>query len=181
MPDETTPTAPSDLSTWGDERQRTIAWRDPHKTALAGLQLSGLQYVKAMADGSLPGSPISQLVGILPVSAEAGDVVFRCIADESFYNPVGIVHGSLVCALLDSATASAVHTLLPAGVGFTTVDIAVSYLRAVHAGEELTTHGWVTKPGSRICFAEADVTNAQGKIVAKASSSILVLRAEPGP
>jgi uncharacterized protein (TIGR00369 family) len=172
--------APSEMSTWGDERQRTISWRDPQKTAVAGLQLSGLQYVKAMADGSLPGSPISQLVGILPVSAEMGDVVFRCIADESFYNPVGIVHGSLVCALLDSATASAVHTLLPAGVGFTTVEISVSYLRAVHAGEELTTHGWVTKPGSRICFADADVTNAAGKMVAKASSSILILPAEPG-
>jgi uncharacterized protein (TIGR00369 family) len=161
---------------WGEERHRTLSWCDPHKTAAAGLQLSGMQYVKAMADGSLPRSPISQLVGIEPVSVGQGDVVFSCIADESFYNPVGIVHGSLVCALLDSATATAVHTTLPPAVGFSTIQISVSYLGIVRAGDVLRAHGWVTKAGGRVCFAEADVRNDSGKLVAQATSSLLLTK-----
>jgi uncharacterized protein (TIGR00369 family) len=159
---------------WGEERSRTVTWHDPGATALAGLRMPGIAYITAMAAGVLPPSPIGQLVGMTLVSAVEGDVVFGCVADESFYNPVGTVHGGLVCTLLDSATASAVHSMLPPGRAFTTIDLNVSYLRAVRAGDELRAHGWVSKPGSRVCFAEADVRTPDGKLVAKASSSLLV-------
>lgn len=159
---------------WGEQRERTVSWHDPGPTALAGLRMPGIAYITAMAAGALPPSPIGELVGLSLVSAVEGDVVFRCVADESFYNPVGVVHGGLVCTLLDSATASAVHSTLPPGRAFTTIDLSVSYLRAVRAGDELLTHGWVSKPGSRVCFAEADVRTPGGKLVAKASSSLLV-------
>lgn len=169
------PTATAaDTAGWGELRERTVQWHDPSPTAAAGLARSGLDYIHAMARGELPSSPIGQLVGMELVSAAEGDVVFRCVADESFYNPVGIVHGGLACTLLDSATATAVHTTLPAGVAFSTIELSVSYLRAVRAGDVLLTHGWLTKPGSRVCFAEADVRNSDGKVVAKASSSLLV-------
>lgn len=159
---------------WGEPRSRTVTWHDPAATATAGLRMPGIAYITAMAAGALPPSPIGELTGLSLVSAVEGDVVFRCVADESFYNPVGIVHGGLVCTLLDSATASAVHSTLPPGRAFTTIDLNVSYLCAVRAGDELLAHGWVTKPGSRVCFAEADVRTPDGKLVARASSSLLV-------
>ncbi len=159
---------------WGDLRERVVRWHDPRPTAAVGLGLTGLDYITAMAEGQLPNSPIGALVGLELVSAAPGDVVFACVADESFANPVGIVHGGLACTLLDSATASAVHATLGPGFAFTTIDLSVSYLRAVQVGEALQAHGWVTKPGRRVCFAEADVRNAAGMVVARASSSLLV-------
>ncbi len=85
------------------------------------------------------------------------------------------MHGGLVCTLLDSALGCAGHTLLPAGVGYTSVEIKVSYLRAVTPGNgTLVAHGWVTKPGRRVIFVEGDVRDAAGKVVATASGTCLV-------
>ena len=69
------------------------------------------------------------------VEAEVGRAVFTCTPDESVYNPIGAVHGGLVCTLLDSAAGCALHTTLPQGKGYTSVEIKVSYLKAVRAGE----------------------------------------------
>jgi uncharacterized protein (TIGR00369 family) len=86
------------------------------------------------------------------------------------------VHGGLVCTLLDSAAGSAVQSTLPAGVSYTSIEIKVNYLRPVHAQSgRLLAHGWVTKPGRRVAFAEADVRDADGKLVATASSTCLVM------
>lgn len=173
-------TAPTDDArgrtqhSWGERRERVVAWHDPRATAAAGLQLSGLEYIRAMAGGALPPSPIGQLARLELMSVREGDIVFRCVADESFVNPVGIVHGGLACTLLDSATASAVHSMLPAATAFTTIDLSVSYLRAIQPHDLLVAHGWVTKPGSRVFFAEADVRTIDDKLVARATSSLLV-------
>lgn len=164
----------TDQTGWGQRRERVVTWHDPRPTAAAGLRMPGLDYIRAMAEGALPTSPIGQLTRLELVSVSEGDVVFRCVADESFVNPVGIVHGGLACTLLDSATATAVHSLLPAGTAFTTIDLSVSYLRAMQPHDLLVVHGWVTKPGSRVCFAEADVRTVDDKLVARATSSLLV-------
>lgn len=88
---------------------------------------------------------------------------------------MGVVHGGLLCTLLDSAAPGAVHSTLPAGVGFTSIEIKVSYLRSVRAGDVLLAHGWVTKPGSRIASAEADVRDSNDRLVATASSTLLLI------
>lgn len=160
---------------WGDPRSRTVRWHDPAPTALEGLSRPGLAYLQAMLDGELPPSPIAALVGLEPVSVTDGEVRFRCRPDESFYNPVGTVHGGLLCTLLDSAAACAVHSTLPAGVGFTSVELKTSFLRSVQAGDELEVRGWVVKRGRRICFAEAEVRDGAGRSVATGSSSVLVV------
>ncbi|NMN97028.1 PaaI family thioesterase [Antrihabitans stalactiti] len=170
-------TSPS-LETWGAERSRTVTWNDPMPTIAAGLTMSGLDYLTAMLDGRLPASPIGRLVGIEGVSVSRGDVVFRCVPDESAYNPVGLIHGGLISTLLDSATASAVHSTLDAGVAFTTLELKVSFMRPVHAGQVLLAHGWVTKPGSRVSFAEADIRDADDRLVATASSTLLIQRVQ---
>lgn len=161
---------------WGEPRSKTVSWYDPMRTLESGQQLSGLEYLTAMAEGQLPPAPISGLFDMRPTSVSYGDVVFTCTPDESTYNPIGVVHGGLACTLLDSAAACAVHTTLPAGVGYTSAEIKVSYLRPIHAQSgELTAHGWVVKPGKRAAFAEADLRDADGKVLATASTTCMIL------
>ncbi|MDO9408989.1 PaaI family thioesterase [Patulibacter sp.] len=174
---DTTPPQVGDPSSWGPERSRTITWHDPVPTAQVGLQMSGLDYLNAMGDGGLPQSPIAKLINLEGVTASEGEIVFRCVPDESTYNPLGIVHGGLICTALDSAAGCAVHTTLPAGVGYTSTEIKVNYMRPVMGGTELTIRGWVTKPGRRIAFAEAEIRDPAGKLVANATSTLLILNA----
>ena len=106
---------------------------------------------------------------------EEGRVEFGCTLDESVYNPIGVVHGGLVCTLLDTVAGCAVHTTLPQGFAYTSIELKVNYLRAVHATSgPLTAIGRVVKPGRRVAFAEGEVLDAQGRTVATASSSLLV-------
>jgi uncharacterized protein (TIGR00369 family) len=86
-----------------------------------------------------------------------------------------VVHGGLVCTLLDTVAGCAVHTTLPAGFGYTSIELKVNYLRAVHlTSGPLTAVGTVVKPGRRVAFAEGEVYDAAGKVVATATSSLLV-------
>ncbi|HEV7580688.1 MAG TPA: PaaI family thioesterase [Mycobacterium sp.] len=109
------------------------------------------------------------------VDAEDGQITFSCTPDASMYNTLGIVHGGAVCTLLDTVTGRALHTTLPAGVGYSTVEIKVNYLKAVTvASGMLTAVGTVVKAGSRIGFTEAKVRDASGKLVATASSTLRI-------
>lgn len=155
-------------------RSKTVSWQDPQLLAAAGRTLSGLEFLRQMAIGELPGPPIAELFGMTITSVEPGDVVFGCEPDESTYNPLGVVHGGLACVLLDTVAGCAVHTTLPAGVGYTSLEIKVNYLRPIHAGTALTVHGWVTKPGRRAAFAEGDLRDGDGAVLATASSTCLV-------
>lgn len=157
-------------------RSRTISWHDPLVLAGVGRTMSGLDFLRKMADRTLPAPPIAELLGMTIDSVEPGDVVFRCVPDESTYNPIGVVHGGLACALLDTVAGCAVHTTLAAGVGYTSLEIKVNYLRPTHGGLDLVAHGWVTKPGRRAAFAEADIRDAAtGAVLATASSTCLVM------
>jgi len=128
-----------------------------------------------MADGVLPQPPIAGLLQFDLIDVEPGRAVFSCIPDESAYNPIGAIHGGLVCTLLDSVTGCAVHTTLPKGKGYTSVEIKVNYLRAVRLSSgPLTATGTVVKSGSRVGFAEGVVTDASGAVVATATSTLLI-------
>jgi uncharacterized protein (TIGR00369 family) len=104
-----------------------------------------------------------------------GEVEFTGTPDESVSNPIGVVHGGYVCTMLDSALGCAVHTTLPVGTTYTSIEIKVNYLRAVHGGMELVASGRVTQPGRRVAFAEGEVRDASGKVLATAQSSFLVM------
>ena len=137
--------------------------------------MSGIDYMHAVMKGELPGPPIAATMQFELVEAEVGRAVFTCTPDESVYNPIGAVHGGLVCTLLDSAAGCALHTTLPQGKGYTSVEIKVSYLKAVRASSGLlTATGTVVKAGSRVGFTEATVTDGSGALVATASSTLLV-------
>ena len=169
-------TAEPATAPWGEPRQKTITWYEPLAAAEQGKALSGLDHLRAIMSGHLPPPPIAAHFDFGLVAAEPGDVTFVCTPDESAYNPIGLVHGGLVCTLLDSVTGCAVQSTLPAGVGYTSIEIKVSYLRPVHGHTgELRAHGWVTKPGRRVAFAEGDVRDSDGKVVATASSTCLIM------
>lgn len=157
-------------------RQKTITWEDPLATAAAGATLTGLEFMRRVAAGEVPAPPIARLMGFDIAEVGEGDVTFVGTPDESVYNPIGMVHGGYVCTMLDSALGCAVHTTLPAGVAYTSIEIKVNYLRAVHADAgELRVRGRVTKPGRRVAFADGDVRDASGRILATAQSSLLII------
>jgi len=168
-------TTRSTPDSWGEPRTRTVEWHDPLITAAGALERSGLETMQAIRDGVLPPPPIAKLVQMGITALEEGRAEFTCDVDESVYNPIGVVHGGLVCTMLDTVAGCAVHTTLPAGVGYTSIELKVSYLRAVHASSgPLTAIGRVVKPGRRVAFAEGEVLDAAGRTVATASSSLLV-------
>lgn len=164
---------------WGEPRQRTVTWHDPEVLARSGAGLTGLEFMQAISDGRLPMPPIASLFDMRGDEVAEGRISFRCTPHESAYNPIGAVHGGLVCTLLDSVLGCAVHTTLPAGFGYTSIEIKVSYLRGVTVRSgELLAVGRVTKPGRRVAFAEGEVTDASGRTVATGSSSLLVFPLE---
>jgi uncharacterized protein (TIGR00369 family) len=168
-------TKTADRNDWGPQRSRTVTWHDPGPSTAKGLTMAGIDYLQAMIDGELSPPPISGLLRFDVVSAEPGRVVFTCQPDESAYNPIGAIHGGLVCTLLDSVTGCAVHSTLPQGKGYTSVEIKVNYLKAVRLSSgQLTATGTLVKSGSRVGFAEGVVTDASGAAVATATSTLLI-------
>ncbi len=158
-------------------RQKTITWQDPLTSAELGRTMAGLDFLRAMAEGSIPGPPIAAHLGMRLDSVAEGEVVFTLTPDESLYNPIGSVHGGVAATALDSALACAVHSTLPAGVGYTSVELKISFVRAITAGAgELRALGRVIKSGSRIAFAEGELRDGQGRLLATASTTCLVIR-----
>jgi uncharacterized protein (TIGR00369 family) len=160
---------------WGPQRSKTVSWHSPGPSTARGLAMPGLHYLQAMVDGELPPPPISGLMDFALVAVDHGRVVFTCRPDESAYNPIGAVHGGLVCTLLDSVAGCALHSTLPAGKGYTSIEIKVNYLKAVRLDSGLlTATGTVVKAGSRVGFTEGVVTDGRGTTIATASSTLLV-------
>jgi uncharacterized protein (TIGR00369 family) len=144
-------------------------------TAAGALRRSGLQTMQGHPRRRPASPPIAMLMQMDITGLEEGRVEYTCTVDESVYNPIGVVHGGLVCTMLDTVAGCAVHTTLPAGVGYTSIELKVNYLRAVHASSApLTAIGRVIKPGRRVAFAEDEVLDAAGRSVATASSPLLV-------
>jgi uncharacterized protein (TIGR00369 family) len=158
-----------------DRRTRTFSWSDPAQHAgLAGSR-SGLELLQAMAAGELPPPPIMSLIDIVSLEAEEGSVTVRLDPQEFHYNPLGSMHGGVYATLLDTAAACSVHTTLPAGVGYTSLDLNVKFLRPVTlATGRITCRGTVLQRGRRTALAEARLTDAQGKLLAHATSSCLI-------
>ncbi|HVQ97615.1 MAG TPA: PaaI family thioesterase [Mycobacterium sp.] len=165
----------ADGSGWGAPHSRSINWRDPMATRAAAASMPGLEYWRSVADGHLPPPPIGELFAMRVAEVEHGRIRFTCTPDGSMYNPLGTVHGGTVCTLLDTAVGCALHTTLPQRVGYTSVEIKVSYLKQITlASGELTAVGTVVKAGSRIGFTEGSVTDSSGALVATATSTLLI-------
>jgi uncharacterized protein (TIGR00369 family) len=158
-------------------RTRSFSWEDPAATAEAGLKLPGLQYITAIAAGALPPPPIAQLLGFEIVEAEEGRAVFAMEPAEWMYNPIGMVHGGVAATILDSCMGCAVHTTLDAGVGYTTTDLQVRYIRAMaEATGRVLAEGRVVHGGRRTATAEGRLfVEADERLIAHASTGCVIL------
>ena len=150
---------------------------DPVDVARLGLQMDGMEYIRAVFRGEMPAPPISELVGFRGVEAEPGRAVFELEPGPQHYNPIGSVHGGVALTLLDSAMGCAVHTLLEAGVGYTTLEVKTNFVRPITAGTGLVRcEGTVLHLGSRVATAEGRLTDPAGKLLAHGTTTCLILR-----
>ena len=160
-----------------NERRRTFTWDDPAVGLSAARTLSGLDYLRAMQRGELPGPPIAATLDFGIAEIEEGRVVFTVIPMEYHYNPIGMVHGGLAATLCDSAMGCAVHSTLPAGTAYTTIELKVNYIRALTKETGLIRcEGKTIAVGGRIATAEARMTDAAGTLYAHATTTCLVIR-----
>jgi uncharacterized protein (TIGR00369 family) len=168
--------SPAIPESWGPPQTKVVQWFDPSQSAAAVPTLSGLEFLRAILNRELPPPPIAGLFDMSLTVVEVGKVVFECEPGESAYNPIGTVHGGLMCTLLDSASACAIQTTLEPGFAYTSIDLNVSFLRSVTTQSgRLRATGMVTKPGRRVAFASAEITDSAGKVVASATTSCLVM------
>lgn len=159
-------------------RTRSFAWSDPAEHAALLGRRSGLELLQAMSRGELPPPPVMQLIGIEDFIAEEGTVTVVLRPQEFHYNPLGTVHGGMLSTVLDTAAACSVHTTLPAGVGYTSLDLNVKFLRPATIGSGLlTTTGSVLQRGRRTALAEARTTDEAGKLIAHATSTCMIFEA----
>ena len=165
------------LHGWGATQSKTVTWHDPAALTAAAATLPGREFLQAILDGRLPPPPMAALIDAEPVAVGEGEAVFRCKPDESTYNPLGMVHGGLLCTLLDTAAGCAVQTLLPAGSGYASIELKVSFLKPLRASTgEIEARGRALKVGRRIAFAEAHARDQSGELVGHATTSLAINR-----
>jgi uncharacterized protein (TIGR00369 family) len=157
-------------------RSRTLEWSDPVATAAAGAQMSGLDYLRAVIAGELGRPPISITMNMAVVELDDGRAVFSGEPGEEHYNPIGVVHGGYAATILDSALGCAVHTTLPAGVGYTSLGLEVKYLRPISRDTgRVLCEGTVVHRGRKQATAEARLTAENtGKLLATGTSTLMI-------
>ena len=158
------------------ERALTVRWEDPLALAAAGRAVSGIEFLRAIRDGKLPHPPIAQLMGFRLVEVEPGHAVFECVPGEQHYNPIGVVHGGLAMTLLDSAMGVCIHTRMPLGGGYTTLEAKTNLVRAISDKTgRLRAIGRLVHLGNRIATAEGRLEDSSGKLYAHATTTCIVL------
>jgi len=158
-------------------RTRTYSWQDPLATARAARGLSGLEFLRKIIAGELPPPPIANTLDYRLLEVDEGRAVFGFTPAEIHYNPIGMVHGGIACTLLDSAMGCAVHTVLPAGAGYTTLEVKVNMLRAIGKDSGfLRAEGKLVHAGKSTAVAEGRLVDAQGRLHAFATTTCMILR-----
>jgi len=136
---------------------------------------TGLDLLRGVMTGDLPSAPISDTLDFFLAEVEPGRVVFQGNPQSAFYNPIGSVHGGWVATLLDSCVGCAVHSMLPAGKGYTTVELKVNFVRAVTPDiGPLRAEGKIINLGGRIGTAEGRLTDTAGRLYAHATTTCLI-------
>jgi uncharacterized protein (TIGR00369 family) len=143
--------------------------------------MSGLDFVRGIFDGRLPAPPIMQNVEPFDSTAEIGHVVFHSVPGFRHYNPIGSVHGGYAAILLDSAMGLAVHSALPAGTGYTTLEFKISFIKGMTEDTgPVRSEGKTLSVGRRAATAEARITDAKGRLLAHATTTCLVFEIPKG-
>jgi uncharacterized protein (TIGR00369 family) len=156
-------------------RSRTFSWSDPTAHLPELPRRSGLELLLAVEAGELPPPPVMQMLGIDGFEVTPGSVTVLLTPQEFHYNPLGTVHGGVLATLLDTAASCSVHSVLPAGTGYTTLDLTTKFLRPVTvASGRLRCTGTVLSQGRRTALGEARLTDEAGRLAAHATASCLL-------
>ena len=155
---------------------RTYEYESREFDPAVARSLSGMDYLRGILRGDFPAAPIAATLGFLPTEFEPGRAVFEGTPQKFVYNPIGVVHGGWAATLLDSAMGCAVHTTLPAGKAYTTVDLSVTLVRAItdHSGP-IRCEARVVHSGGSVATAEARVVDAKGTLYATGTTTCLIL------
>lgn len=157
-------------------RSLTVTWEDPVPVLQRLVGLPGIESVRAIATGAVPRPPLGELLDLSIPVVEEGHVTFAFTPGELHYNPLGTVHGGIIGTLLDSAMGMSVQTTLDAGVGYTTLEYKVNFLRPVTiAVGEVRAEGRVIHRGRTQSVAEARLIDGNGKVYAVSSSTLAIL------
>ena len=136
---------------------------------------TGLELMQAMLRGEIPRASIGETMDFILMSVSAGEAIFQGTPNAKHLNPMGTVHGGWYATLLDSAVGCAVHTMMPAGRGYTTAELSVNLVRGAVPGKEpLRVIGKVLHCGKQLATAEGRIVDASGKLYAHATTTCLV-------
>lgn len=157
------------------ERERTYTWDDPAPTSAANRDMHGLDFLRGLIDGSIPHHPTSRTLGFTVTDARDGFAEVTLEVQEFHSNAVGSVHGGVLATLFDTAMGFAVSSTLSAGVGYTTLDLQVRYLRPVQPGHVVRVHGFCEHSGRRTATARGEARDEQGRLLATGSTTCMIL------
>ena len=156
-----------------DEKRHGVVPTETLKT------YDGIDFLKAMIAGTIPAPPMCELLGFRLVEADKGRAVFEGLPQVEHYNPFGAVHGGFAATMLDSALGCTVHSTLPAGDGFTTLELKVNLVRAITKDTGLLrAEGRILHRGRTVAPADADLKDSAGKLYAHASTTCMIFPAQ---
>jgi len=174
--------SPSAATVAPPPRRRDVTWADPLVGAALARDLSGLQYLRAIAEGRIAAPPIAALLGMSIIHVEPGRVSFGLDVGEHLYNPIGSVHGGVFCTLLDSAMGCAVHSSLDRGQAYTTLELKVNLVKALTLNTpSVAATGQVVSAGRRVVTASGEIIGPDGTLYAHATTTCLVIEPRPAP
>jgi uncharacterized protein (TIGR00369 family) len=160
-------------------RNRTYGWEDPAPLALQAKQLAGLDFLEKMINAELPLPPLIHTLDLKVSSIQTGRAEFSFQPQEFHYNPLGSVHGGVITAILDSAMGCALHSVLPLGTGYTSIDIKVNFLKPINIKTGLLkATGTIINQGNRTALLEGRLTDENGKLFAHSTSTCMIFKAE---
>jgi len=150
--------------------------------AALALEMTGLDYLRGIAEGRIPAPPIAALLGLGIVQVEPGLVTFSLDVGEHLYNPIGSVHGGVFCALLDSAMSCAVHSRLGPGQAYTTLELKVNLVKPLTVDTpRVVATGQVLSSGRRVATASGQINGPDGTLYAHATTTCLVIETRQAP
>lgn len=140
------------------------------------MEMTGLEFLQAMIEGHIPPASISKTIPMQPTEISEGSVTFKAQADLNHLNPLGGVHGGFAATVLDSVTGCAVHTMLPAGVGYGTIDLNVKMCRPIPPNQALIATGKVINLSKNLGISEGKIIDEEGKLYAYATATCMIIR-----
>lgn len=140
----------------------------------------GLDFLLGMISGRHPAPPFSKTTSIRLVHAETGLAIFEGDPSLAFYNPLGVVQGGWASSILDAAMGCAIHTVVQAGHGYTTVEMKINFVRPLlESTGTVRAEGRLISAGSRIATSEGRLVDGNGKLIAHGTETCLIFPAPP--